>query len=201
LCSPGRPFVRPTGVGVGYDWDEAVTAGLVGQCRQLTVRQLAAAGTPFPRVDVDGAALDARGERYRALLAATGQPVRIYDVTGPLGVPTMIGYLGSEAAGCASSLSGVDAVVDTLEELLLYHQARSTGQHVYAPPPAPSIRSHLRGSGEAPAARRPAPDPTAATVIAALVAHGHRPVAVPLDHDREVNAVMPYTVHVVLSND
>jgi hypothetical protein len=197
LSAAGRPYSPPIGVGVGYDWDEAVTAGLVGHCRRLTIQEMTAARTPFPLVDLAGADLDGRGERYRALLAATGQTVAIYDVTGRLGMPTMIGCLGSVSAGCASSLSRADALADTLEQLLLHHQAQSNGQHEYAPPSAPSIPSELRGTGEVSAA---APDTTAAAVIAALVANGHRPVAVPLDHDPEVNAVMPYTVHVVMSD-
>ena len=135
------------------------------------------------------------------MLATTGQTVTIYDVTGPLGVPTMVGYLGSDAAGCGSSLSRVDAVADTLEELLLYHQALSNGEREYAPPAAPSIPPDMRGTGEVPIVPAVVPDPTAATVIATLVAHGHHPVAVPLDHDGGVNAIMPFTVHVALSHD
>ena len=190
----GRAYTPPPGVAAGYDWDEAVTAGLVGQCRQLTIRRIAASSNPFPRIDLAAAALDHRGDRYRALLAAIGLPVTVYDVTGPLGVPTMLGYLGSVAAGCASSLSRADALAETLQEMLLHHQAQANRQSDYAPPPAPGIPPALRGTGSVPMAS----DPTAASVISALVAHGHQPIAVPLDHDREVHALMPYTVHVVI---
>jgi hypothetical protein len=199
LRSPDWPYVLSPGIAVGYDWDEAVTAGLVGQCRSLTIRSMNASRTPFPLVDLAGAALDHRGDRYRALLAATGLPVAVYDVTGPLGVPTMVGYLGSVPAGCGSSLSRAAALTNTLEELLLHHQAQSNQQSDYAPSAAPGISPGLRGTGEVPVGPGAAGDVTAATVISALVAHGHNPIAVPLDHDREVNAIMPYAVHVVMS--
>jgi hypothetical protein len=201
LSSPGLPYTPPPGVAAGYDWDEAVTVGLVGQCLRLTIRKMTASSTPFPLIDLASAALDHHGDRYRALLAATGRPVTVYDVTGPLGVPTMLGYLGSVATGCGSSLSRADALTDTLQEMLLHHQAQANRQRDYAPPPAPSIPPALRGTGNVPIAPATASDPTAATVISALVAHGHHPIAVPLDHDREVHAIMPYTVHVVISDD
>lgn len=199
LRSPGTPYAPSPGVAVGYDWDEAVTAGLVGQSQSLTIRSMKSSMTPFPLVDVAGAILDHRGDRYRALLAATGRSVNVYDVTGPLGVPTMVGYLGSVSAGCGSSLSRAAALTDTLEELLLHHQAQSNQQGDYAPSPAPVIPPILRGTGKVAIGPGAPGDATAATVISALVAHGHNPIAVPLDHDREVSAIMPYAVHVVMS--
>jgi hypothetical protein len=90
-------------------------------------------------------------------------------------------------------------LTNTLEELLLHHQAQSNQQSDYAPSAAPGISPGLRGTGEVPVGPGAAGDATAATVISALVAHGHNPIAVPLDHDREVNAIMPYAVHVVMS--
>ncbi|MFI5913340.1 YcaO-like family protein [Dactylosporangium sp. NPDC051541] len=193
-----RPYAPSPGVAVGYDWDEAVTAGLVGQGRSLTIGGMHASTTPFPLVDLVGAALDSRGNRYRALLAATGLPVTVYDVTGPLGVPTMVGCIGSVAAGCGSSLSRVAALTDTLEDVLLHHQAQSNRQSVYAPPPVAGIPPGLRGTDKVQVAGA-AGDATAAAVISALVEHGHNPIAVPLVDDRGVNAVMPYAVHVVVS--
>lgn len=191
----GMPYEPSAGVAAGYDWDEAVTAGLVGQSRSLTIRSMSASRRPFPRVDLAGAALDERGDRYRALLAATDLPVTVYNITGPLGVPTMVGYLGPVAAGCGSSLSGAVALTDTLEELLLHHQAGSNRQNAYAPSSVPGVPPALRGTEVVPIAA----GSTATALLSKLVAYGHNPVAVPLDHDREVNAVMPYVVHVVMS--
>ena len=199
MRAPASPYVPPPGVAAGYDWHEAVTAGMVGQCGDLTMRNLAMSTTPFPRIDLAGAELDVRGDRYRALLAAIGETVIVYNVTGPLGVPTVVGYLGSVAAGHASSLSVAGAVTDMLEQLLLHYQARMNHQPDYAPAPVPDIPHDLRGTATLPLADAPAGDATAVATV--LQERGHRLIAVPLDHDSEVNALMPYTVHVVISHD
>jgi hypothetical protein len=34
-----------------------------------------------------------------------------------------------------------------------------------------------------------------------LVERGHHPIVVPLDHDSEVIAIMPYIVHVVITDE
>lgn len=196
LCSPDPAPVPAPGVATGYDWDEAVASGLVGQCRHLTLRWMEAASTTFPLVDVSGAALDSRGDSYRTLLTATGRQVSVHDVTGPLGVPTMVGYLESTASACGSAMTWANALTETLEQLLLRHQAESNRQDAYVPAPTPAIPPHRRGSAALPATR--VGDLDIATVASRLDALGHHPVAVPLDHDSEVNALIPYTVHVVL---
>ncbi|MFC4585740.1 YcaO-like family protein [Sphaerisporangium corydalis] len=191
--------VPPPGVAAAYDWDEAVTRGLAGQCERLTMDGLAQSPAPYPRVDLAGAALDARGDRYRALLAAIGEPVTVYDVTGPLGVPAVVCYLGAVPAGRAAAPSAAEAVTGALEQALLRYQARENGQPAYAPPPVRGIPERLRGTATRPLPGGPPLD--AAGLAAALVARGHRPIAVPLDHDPEVGAIMPYTVHVVIVDD
>lgn len=195
---PASPYVPPPGVAAAYDWREAVIRGMVGQCLRLTLGDLAMSARPYPRVDLAGAALDARGDRYRALLAAIGEPVTVYDVTGPLGVPTMVGYLGSVAAGCASSPSAVGALTDALEQVLVHYQARENDQPDYAPAPIRDIPDRLRGTTTGPLSGEPARDGT--VLAAALAQRGHRPIAIPLDHDPEVGAIMPYIVHVVITN-
>jgi hypothetical protein len=172
---------------------------MAGQCGDLAMRNLSMSARPFPRVDLAGAELGTRGNRYRALLAAIGETVIVYDVTGPLGVPTVVGYLGPEAVGRASSLSAARAVTDVLEQVLLHYQARVNHQPDYAPARVPDIPHDLRGTETIPLADAPAADPTA--VAAALRERGHCLVAVPLDHDSAVSALMPYTVHVVISHE
>lgn len=198
LHAPACPYVPPAGVAAAYDWDEAVVSGMLDQCLRLTLGDATASATPFPRVDFAGAALDARGERYRALLAAIGDPVTVFDITGAIGVPTVVCYLGSVPAGRASSLSAAGAVTDALEQVLLHHQSRHNGQPDYAPPPVRGIPRHLRGDTVGALSGVALRD--GADLADALVKQGHRPVAVPLDHDPEVSALMPYVVRVVIDD-
>jgi ribosomal protein S12 methylthiotransferase accessory factor YcaO len=190
-------YAPPSGVAAGYDWHEAVAHGLLGQILDLTMSGLWTATTPFTRIDLAGAALDARGDRLRTLLTAIGEPVTVYDVTGPLVAPTVVCYLGAVAAGCASALSMADAVTDALEQVLLHYQSRVNDQPLYAPPPVRDIPDHLRATTTRPLPDRPPQEIPG--LAAALTKRGHRPVAIPLDHDSEVNAIMPYVVHVVIT--
>jgi hypothetical protein len=185
--------VLPVGAAAGYSWPEAIEAGLAEHCRRLTIAELS---TPRARVDLPGTELDAAGDRYRDMLAAIGQPVTVYDITGSTGVPTFLSYLDGEPAGCASRLAAADALTDTLEQTVLHYQARKEGQADYAPPSAPELPGRL----DAPVAPPP-PSVDLAAAVAVLRAHGHRPVAVPLDHDPEATRIMPYTVQVVLLDD
>jgi len=191
------PALPPPGVAAGYSWREAVEKGLIGQCRRLTISDMNAATEPFSQLDLADAPLDGRGDRYRSMLETIGEPVTVYDVTGPLGVPTVLCHLGATPAACASGLSLGDALADALEQVLLQYQARSNSQPGYAPPRSPRIPDRLRGSVRR--AFRTTPPLDVAALTAALE-RGHRPVAVPLDHDPEVNTIMPYTVHVVLTD-
>jgi hypothetical protein len=188
---PGRrPYVAPPAVVAAYDWPAAVRQALLAHCRRLTLADAARSPRPFPRVD------PALGPpRFTDLLAATGRPLTVYDITGSLGVPTMLCYLGSAPAGCSSALTSRAALDLVLEETLLRHQARTDPHAAYAPPP-------VRGLPHPPLAGAYATVTdeavTADAVAAALLARGHRPIAVPLDHDPAAAAILPFTVHVVL---
>jgi hypothetical protein len=199
LRDPALPYRPPPGVAAGYDWDEALVAAVLDQCRRLTVNNLMTSTTPFPRIDTVGAALDSRGDRYRTLLAAIGEPVTVYDITGPLGVPTMVGYLGSAPAGCASSRSSAGALTEVLEQVLLSFQSREADQPAYAPPPVRDVPEHLRGTITRPLSAEAHLDGT--DLAATLAQRGHRPIAVPLDHDPEVSSIMPFIVRVVVADE
>jgi hypothetical protein len=199
LRAPAVPYAPPPGVAAAYDWDEAVVAGLLDQCLRLTMDDAMTSPTPFARVDLAGAVLDERGDRYRALLAGLSEPVTVYDITGPLGVPTVVSYLGSVPVGCASSLSAAGGVTDVLEQLILHRQSRDYDQPDYAPPPVRDLPPRLRG--DTTRALSDTGEHDGDTVAGALVRRGHRPVAIPLDHDPEVSAVMPYVVRVMIVDE
>jgi hypothetical protein len=189
------PYVPPAGVAAGYSRFEAIETGLVGQCLRLTVADLSTKEQPVRPIDLAAVSLGAPGDRYRAMLAAIGHPVTVYDITGSLGVPTFLCYLNGQPAACASRLDGLAALTDTLEQTVLHYQATENGQAEYAPPQAPAL---VTRAGPVTALPASVDLPTA---VQALTRLGHRPVAVPLDHDQELNTIVPHTFRVVLLND
>lgn len=211
LRTPAVPYVAPAGTAAGYDWDEAVVAGLLSQCLRITADEAAAAAAPFPRLDLPGAVLGERGDRYRALLEGLPEPVTVYDITGPLGVPAVVCYLGTVPVSSASGLSAADAVTDALQRLVLWQQSREAGQPGYAPPPVRGLPARLRGhitvalrggrGGDAGAGAGEDAGAAVGALAGALLARGHRAVAVPLDHDPGVSALMPYIVRVVIAGE
>ncbi|MEV0148321.1 MULTISPECIES: YcaO-like family protein [unclassified Nonomuraea] len=202
LSGMGRPGsrapARTVGIAAGYSWQEAVDVALAEQAGRLALADLERRTTPLPRFDLDSGSLPPRGERYRSMIEATGEAVTCYDLTGPSGIPAAMSYLGDTPVGYAGGSSAAEAVTGALEQALLHYQARQNAQPAYAPPVPPGIPPALRGS-----AIRRLPDASrtdSASLVSALVGRGLSPVAVPLDHDREVHSIMPYTVHVVLAH-
>jgi hypothetical protein len=194
LRARSEPTAFTTGAAAGYDWNEAVTAGVVGRCLDVTVAELADASRPLSIVDVDRLALDESGQRYRGMLAAFDAAVTVYDATGSLGVPTFAFCLDARTVCHTSAPRVTDALRDGLEQVLLACQARVHGQSAYAPAPVPQLPSRLRGEGPAVERR----DFGLRNLVEALCGSGRVPVAVPLDHDPEMSEVMPYVVQVVL---
>ncbi|GAA1774394.1 hypothetical protein [Streptomonospora arabica] len=188
----------PAGAAAAYSWSESVQAGLLAQCHRRTLAAIGASAAPFPRLDFAAADLDERGDHCRALLGAVDHEVACHDVTGPLGVPTVVCLLGGAPAASSSGLTVADALAAALEKALLAYQARTSGRGEYAPA-VPPLPARLRG--ESTRTAEAGPRLTGADLAAALAAQGHRPAAVPLDHDTEVSRVMPFTVRVVLADD
>lgn len=186
----------PAGVSAGYSLREAVTAGLIAHCHQLTLGEAVTTTTPFPRVDPAEVSMDAEGDRYLRMLTAVGELLTFYDITGSLGVPAVMSYLGTAPAGCASGLSLSSALTQTLEQTVLAYQAKVNGQPRLAPPAVSQLPESARGTMRSTEHEGVTLD--VASLDKKLRGQGHVPLVVPLDHDSEVHAIMPHIVHVVL---
>ncbi|AHH96964.1 hypothetical protein GCM10010174_73770 [Kutzneria viridogrisea] len=182
-----------SGAAAGYSWQEAVLASLVGRCRELT---LAALDRAVP-LALDRCELDARGTHYLRLVAAAGRSLTVHDVTGELGVPTLVLSLDGTAVCCASALRFADALHEGLESALLACQAEIHRQPEYAPPKVDPLPLALVGAEPV----GPRPDVDLATAVSALRRKGFTPVAVPLDHDPEMSGILPHVAQVVLLDD
>ncbi len=189
-------YAPPPGAAAGYDWEEAVQKGLVGQCRRLTITEVVDGRRPFAPIEWNEVALDMRGDRYRSLVKIVGGRLDVYDVTGSPGVPTLAFCLDGVTVAYASGFSFGDALRDGLAEVLLSHQAEANREFEYAPAHVPPLPVRWR-------LPRLTACPTWSTDDAATAARlaqlGWTAVAVPLDHDAGVaSSIMPYLVNVVV---
>lgn len=181
-------------VASGTDWDSAVAAGLREICRQEAISAIGTQDHQVPVVDLRCVAQDEIASRLLALLRVIEMPVCVYDVTSGLGMPSFAFCSGEETVAYTTAEDPVDALRAGLTSLVLAHQSRIYGQPEYAPAPVPPLPANLRGSATV-VPRAVSPD----LPLAALAAAGHRPAAVPLDHDPAVHAISPYLVRVVIA--
>ncbi|MEV0701783.1 TOMM precursor leader peptide-binding protein [Saccharopolyspora sp. NPDC050389] len=192
------------GLASGFTWAEAVGRGLLALANRITVAEVAEAARPA--VDPAAAPRTDRAERYWRMLDIVGVEVAIHDITGSLGVPTFAACVGSETVGCVSGFDIGQALEEVLEQALRHHQAQAGKWPRYAAGPTghlPELPAELRGPQAAvAAAARPDGWPEVQELLLSrLGAAGHRPVAVPLDHDPVLNRVLPYIVNVVLGEE
>ncbi|MGH4023793.1 MAG: YcaO-like family protein, partial [Pseudonocardiaceae bacterium] len=145
LREPALPYRIPDGVAAGYSWDAAVTAGLLAHCRRLTIAAARGSSVPFPRIDLGTGPADEVLDYCAAMLGALGEPVEVYDVTGPWGVPTFACSLSGRTVAYGSALSAPVALRDCLLQALLGWQARANNQPGYAPAPVPDLPRACRG--------------------------------------------------------
>jgi YcaO cyclodehydratase, ATP-ad Mg2+-binding len=198
LGQPSLPYRPPVGVTAAYSWSDAVTAGLVAHCRQLTITETQTRTTPFPLVDVASVPADAVIRWCLAMVAALGQPVTVHEVTGSLGVPTFACSLAGHTLSYGCAVSNTQALRDGLLRLLLAYQAQANDEPAYAPAAVPNLAPHLRGTTTQPV--QPQPELDIPALVAALARRGYHAAVVPLDHDQEVHKIMPYIAHVVVTH-
>lgn len=184
------PDEDPAGVAAGYTWAEAVSAGLLDACARLPASHTG----PPRRIDPHAAGPDAEALAYLRMIDILGVPLGVYDVTGHLKVPTLAFGTGERTVAVVSAPRAADALPAGLRAVVLDEQARRTGRPECAPSAVP--RLDLAG---APDAEPPAPC-TEGDLIAALLAAGHDPLVVPLDHDPEVHRIVPYIARVVMAD-
>lgn len=195
----GAPRSWPVlGAAAGYGWAQAVETALLDHCGVLAGAALTTVTEPLPTLALEETELDPLGDRYRALLRATGHPVTVLDLGRLLDVPCVLVRSGpdGDTCVCAAGAAYSEALRDALERSLLAYQSRRHAEPAYAPTTLAPLSLRWDGPSR--------PTPTDARLdldqlAARMYAAGHDPVVVPLDHDTEVNRRMPHIVQVVLN--
>lgn len=200
LCDeePGTDAMR--GVGSGMSWSEAVCHAMIDWCAFLTLEQLNDAGKPYPQVDLTRVELTPEGRHFRDLLATTGELVTVYDVTGPLQVPTFAVCMNRNTVAYGVHVDSVEAISHALEQAVQHYQAIQTGQLVYDVPPVVELPLALRGDTvfmATPVSPKAWPV-RQEWLLQRLSDNRMQVVVVPLHHDPALKQVLPYIVRVFL---
>ncbi len=188
-------FSPPTGISAAYDWFAAVEAGLAAHCERWTAAKARTANRRFPLLDQWDHYEDRATEDYLHLLAAVGESLAVYDVTGELGVPTVACCLDGRTVSYASASTMSAALHRGAKRALLSYQVRWDVESEVLPKVS-ELPVGVRGEEFT---DHPSREPV--DLAAALAERGNRPVVVPLDHDREVHRAAPDLLHVVVCHD
>ncbi|MGW3134887.1 hypothetical protein [Streptomyces sp. NPDC001139] len=189
------------GTACGRSWNDAVTAGLLRHCEELTIASAALREHTGPSVDLASLTADDEVAHLLRLLEIAGVAVTAHEITDPLlRVPTLAIRANGSVTARAAGLDLLSAAVTGLERTLLSWQAERNGEPWYAPatpPPLPDIPSGGEPLSHSPDLRT---DPVR-ELDAALGRAGHRPVVVPLNHDPALAKLAPYALRIVLTHD
>ncbi|MGR6919252.1 hypothetical protein ACU635_33825 [[Actinomadura] parvosata] len=186
------PLTRAeTCVGAGDSWESAVCQALLGACAAvLDTDESRTWSTALPMWSLD---LDAAGRRYRSMITALGLPLELFTVHGSVACPTVIGLLGGSVVGVAVELSVAAAAERAMAQALLHYQASANAEPYL--PEGVDVRLPAKREGDAESGVTTSLEME--DLVRILVDRGACPIIVPLDHDPQVAAAMPYLVRVV----
>ena len=189
------------GVGSGMSWAEAVSRGLLDVCHTLTITQIETAQQPYPQVDLVTIDLKPEGTQQRHFLRTHSEFVTVYNVTGPLQVPTFALCVQNKALVSTTHVDVAQALRDGLEQMALYQPAFGELSDLSHWPAVPDLPVSLRGQKTTlPAYEAPQEWPERQIWLQrALAAQGWRAFAVPLDHDPVLSQIQPYIVRVLVA--
>lgn len=198
FSSPGQ---QERGTASGGIWEEAICQALLDWCNYLTVEQLQNTHQAYLQVDLDRTPLTPEGLHLYHLLKAAGRQITVYDVTGPLQVPTFATCVGEKVVAYSTHCDGVRALSMGLEQALQQCQSEQFQQLDYAVAPVVDLPVNLR-SDQLFVPRSTLPEAWPARqqwLLQQLQASGLRAFAIPLDHDPALARVLPCIVRVLLS--
>jgi hypothetical protein len=202
LHNQNRGTENERGIASGMSWEEAICLALLDWCNYLTVEHLQDAQQAYLQVDLTRTPLTPEGiYLYHLLKTAVGQKITVYDVTGPLHIPTFATCFGEKVVAYSTHCDGAQALSMGFEQALQQYQSEQCLQFEYAVAPVPDFPSALR-SDQLSVPRYTPPDAWPARqewLLQRFQANGLRAFAVPLDHDPALVQVLPFIARVLLS--
>lgn len=201
LCGRASEEETMPGLASGLSWVEAVSQALLKLCKILTLKHILSATEPFPQIDLAALPLSGEAARYRHMLELVGTLPQVYDITGPLQVPTFAFCLDAGTIAYTTHLDLSVAMCAGLEQVVQWYQAQANQQPQYAPSPVPALPAELCGHKMgAPAYQFPLDwHARQAYLLHTLARQGWQPFLVPLHGDPALTAILPYIVHVLLA--
>lgn len=190
------------GIGSGMSWAEALSRGLLSLCQHLTIAQLRDRQKPYPQIDLAVTPLEPDGTAQRHtlsyILGETEETLKVYDVTGPLQLPTFAFCLDGKTVAYTTHFSVSQALRDGLEMVLMSWQL--VDEEIATLPPVLDLPPALRGDDiGVPAYDVPQEWPERLQWLqAALQRMRWHALAVPLDADPALRSVQPYIASVLL---
>ncbi|GHO99697.1 hypothetical protein KSF_097450 [Reticulibacter mediterranei] len=189
------------GIGSGMNWAEAICQALLDWCMYLTVIQLRDAQQPYPLVSLAESPMTPDGAYLRDLLTIAGEQVTVYEVTGPLQLPTFAICWGEQTIAYSTHWKRTLALEAGLKQAVQHYQSQHFQQFEYALAPVPDLPLALRGNQwSIPQTPLPTAWPACQTwLLQSLQDRGLRVLALPLDHDPALRQIMPYIVRILLA--
>jgi putative thiazole-containing bacteriocin maturation protein len=185
----------------GKTWEEAICLALLDWCNYLTIGQLKDAQQAYIQVDLVRTPMTPEGVHLYHLLKAVVEQITVYDVTGPLQVPTFATCLGEKVVVYSTHCDGAQALSIGLEQALQQYQSEQFQQYDYAVASVPDLPSILR-SDQLAVPLYTSPDTWPARrewLQQKLQSKGLRAFAIPLNHEPALMQVLPFIVRVLLS--
>jgi hypothetical protein len=185
-------------------WAEALSRGLLSLCQHLTIAQLSDRQKPYPLIDLATTPLEPEGTTQRHALSyildKTEEILKVYDVTGPLQIPTFAFCLDGKTIAYTTHFTVAQALRDGLERALTAWQLAH--EEIAVAPTALDLPSALRGDDtSAPVYEVPQEWPERLQWLqSALQRMQWNAFAVPLDHDPALRTVQPYIAYVLLGH-
>jgi len=192
---------RP-GLGSGMSWTEALCRGLMSLCQHLTIARLSDRQKPCLQIDLAMTPLESEGTTQRHalsfILSKTEQSLKVYDVTGPLQVPTLAFCLDDRTIAYTTQCTIAQALREGLETVLVAWQLSE--ETIVVPSTVVDIPLALRSDDTcAPMYDIPLEwSERLQWLLSALHKMHWNAFAVPLDHDPALCAVQPYIVQLLL---
>ncbi|GHO41909.1 TOMM precursor leader peptide-binding protein [Ktedonospora formicarum] len=189
------------GLGSGSTWDEAVCQALTDWCSSYTIEHVQNTYQSYPQIDLASSCQTPEGAYLYRLLKSIDRHVTVYDVTGPLHVPTFAVCLDEKTISYSSHYDGMQALNRGLEQALQQYQSIKFDQPDYALPPVPDLPVHLRGDHLVVVSpmENSAYKLHKEFILQQLQMNGFRTFVTPLDHDSSLMKMWPYIARVLVS--